>query len=67
MPLGAEVGLGLRDIVLDGTQLPLPYGGTAPNFRPMPVLWPNGWMDYDATWYGGWPWPWRLCVRWGPT
>jgi len=24
-------------------------------------LWPNGWMDYDATWYGGRPWPRRLC------
>jgi len=24
IPLGTEVGLGLRDIVLDGTQLPVP-------------------------------------------
>ena len=30
------------------------------------VLWPNGWMDQDATWYGGWPWPRPLCVRWEP-
>ena len=33
MPLGAEVGLGLRDIVLYGdpiTQLPIPLRGTAP-------------------------------------
>jgi len=29
------------------------------------VLWPNGWMDQDATWYGGGPWPRRHCVRWG--
>ena len=21
------------------------------------VLWPNSWMDQDATWYGGRPWP----------
>ena len=21
------------------------------------VLWPNGWMDQDATWYRGQPWP----------
>jgi len=30
------------------------------------VLWPNGWMDQDATWYGGRPQPWPHCVRWGP-
>jgi len=24
MPVGTEIGLGLRDIVLDGAQLPLP-------------------------------------------
>ena len=29
------------------------------------VLWPNGWMDYDATWYGGGARPRRHCVRWG--
>jgi len=32
-------------------------------------LWPNGWMDQDATWYGGRPRPRRVerqCVRWGP-
>ena len=27
------------------------------------VLWPNGWMDQDATWYGGRPRPHRHCVR----
>ena len=31
------------------------------------VLWPNGWMDQDATWYGGRPRPRRHCVRWGPS
>ena len=30
------------------------------------VLWPNGWMDQDATSYGGSPRPRRHCVRWGP-
>jgi len=29
------------------------------------LLWPNGWMDQDATWYGGKPRPRRRCVRWG--
>jgi len=31
------------------------------------VLWPNGWMDQDATWYGGKPHPRRHCVRWEPS
>ena len=37
------------------TQLPrkgLGAGGTAPYFGPF-LLWPNGWMDQDATWYDG--------------
>jgi len=29
------------------------------------VLWPNGWMDQDETWHGGWPRPRLHCVRWG--
>jgi len=31
------------------------------------LLWPNGWMDQDATWYGGRPQPRRHCVAWGPS
>jgi len=31
------------------------------------VLWPNGWMDQDATWYRGRPRPKSYCVRWGPS
>jgi len=31
------------------------------------VLWPNGWMHHDATWYGGRPQPRRHCIRWGPS
>ena len=34
--------------------------------RNVGVLWPNGWMDQDATWYGDGPRPRRHCVRWGP-
>jgi len=30
------------------------------------LLWPNSWMDQDATWYGGRPRS-RPCVRWGPS
>jgi len=29
------------------------------------LLWPNGWMEQDATWYGGKPRPRWRCVRWG--
>ena len=31
------------------------------------LLWPNGWMDQEATWYGDWLRPRRHCVRWGPS
>jgi len=32
------------------------------------LLWPNGWMDQDATWYAGRPRPRHIhCVRWGPS
>jgi len=31
------------------------------------VLWPNGWMDYYATWYGGGHRPRPHCIRWGPS
>jgi len=31
------------------------------------VLWPKGWMDQDATWYGRRPRPRRHCVKWGPS
>jgi len=29
------------------------------------VLWPNGWIDQDATWYRDRPRPRRHCIRWG--
>ena len=62
MPLGTEVGLGPGDIVLDGAQLPHKKGHARPIFGPC-LLWPNGWMDQDATWYRGRPWPRPHCVR----
>jgi len=54
-----------------GTQFPPPKRGHSPPpkfffFGPC-LLWPNGWMDHDATWYGGRPRPRRYCVRWGPS
>ena len=51
MPLGMEVGLSPGHTVLDGDPAhPSPKGGIPPNFCPC-LLWPNGWMDQDATWY----------------
>ena len=52
MPLGTEVGLGPADIVLNGDPAPLPKKGTQPSIFGPHLLWPNGWMDQDATWYG---------------
>jgi len=92
MPLGIEVGLGVRDIVLDEDSPSPKEAQPPPSFRPMSVvtkqldglrchlvwrlcsmgtqlppekkaypshtifgpcpLWPNGWMNEDATWYG---------------
>ena len=66
MALGKEVGLCPCDILLGGDPASLPKKGTEPPaiFGPF-LLWPNGWMHQDATWYGGRPQPRRLCVRWG--
>ena len=62
MPLGMEIGLGPGDFVLDGGG-----GALSPTqFSPTSIVWPNGCMDQDATWYGDRPRPRRLCVRWGP-
>jgi len=68
MPLGTEVGLGLRDIVFD-------VDPATPRKRANPphpifglcLLWPNGWMDEDAAWYGGRPRPRPHCTRRGPS
>jgi len=55
--LGIEVGLSLGDFVLDGDPVPFPQKGVeplSPIFGPF-LLWPNGSMHQDATWYGCWP------------
>jgi len=41
-------------------------GIPSPIFGPC-LLWPNSWMDQDATWYGGRPCPRPHCARWGPS
>ena len=51
-----EAVLGPSHIVLDGDPAPPPKKeGTAPSIFGPCLLWPNGWMDQDATWYRGRP------------
>ena len=60
MPFGMEVDLSPGDFVLDGDPAPTPKGAEPhPIFGPR-LLWPNGCMDQDATWYGGRPRPTRV-------
>jgi len=67
MPLGTEVDRGPGDIVLGGDPAPPEKGeGTAPPILAH-VLWPNGCIDQDATWYGGRPRPVPHCVTWRPS
>jgi len=66
MPLGMEVGLSPGDFALDGDPVLPQKGGIAPIFDPC-LLWPNGWMDQDSTWYRGRRQSRRLCVKWGPS
>ena len=49
MKLGMQVGLSPVYIVLDGSTAPQIFGPY--------LLRPNGYMDQDATWYGGSPQP----------
>ena len=67
MALGMEVDLGPGNTVLDGEPAPPPQRkGAQPPICGPRLLWPNGYMYHDATWYGGGPQPRRHCVRWGP-
>jgi len=66
MPLGMEVGLSPGDFVLNGEPAPSLKGSEPPIFGAR-LLWPNGCMDQEATWYGDRPRPRRLCARWGPS
>jgi len=68
MALGMEVGLGSGHIEVDcePPHLSKKKEQSHSIFGPF-LLWSNGWMHQDATWYGDWPQPRRLCVRWGPT
>jgi len=64
MPLGTEVGLGLRDIVFDVDPATRRKRAEPPRqiFGPC-LLWPNGWMDENAAWYGSRPRSRSHCTR----
>jgi len=66
MPLGMEVGLGPNDFVLNGDPAPPAKKGAEPPIFGPCLLWSNGWVDQDGTWYGGRPRPRRHCVTWEP-
>jgi len=66
MPLGRAVGFSPGDIVLHGDPAIPPKGADPPIFGPW-LLWPDGWMDQDATCYGGSSRPRPHCARWGPS
>jgi len=53
--------------VFDGDPAPTPKGAEPHSIFGPRILWPNGCMDQDATWYGGRPRPRRHCVRCGPS
>jgi len=64
MKLGTDVGLGHTVLDGDPALTPAKKGAQPPIFGPH-LLWTNGWMDKDATWYGDRRRPRRHCVRWG--
>jgi len=69
MALGMEVGLGSGDFAFDEDPAILQNRGHThhqPVFGPC-LLWPNGWIDEDATWYGSRPRPSAHCIRRGPS
>jgi len=49
-----------------GTHLPLPKGAQPPILGPY-LLWPNIWLDQDATWYKDRRLRRQHCIRWGPS
>jgi len=67
MPLGMEVRLGPGDFVFHGDPTTPRKKAHPPHpiFDPC-LLWPNGWMDEDATWYGSRR-PRPHCNRRGPS
>jgi len=71
MPLGTEPNAGRprprRHCLRWGPSCPDEKGHSSTQLFGPFLLWPNGCMLQDATWYGGTPQPRGLCVRWGPS
>ena len=67
MPLGTEVGLSPGDFVFDGDPATPRKRGTPSPTQFLAHVWPNGWMDEDATWFGSRPRPRPRCIRRGPS
>ena len=67
MSFCTEISLRSGDIVLDGDPAPPSKNGAQQPllFGPC-ILWTNGWIDQDATWYGDRPRPRRHCTRLTP-
>jgi len=66
MPLGMEVDLGPGDFVFNGDPArPIKMGTPTAPICGSCLLWPNGWMDEGATWYGSRPRPRPHCIRRG--
>ena len=64
MVLGIEGGLGPGNFVFDGdADTPRTEGTPTTSQFLARLLWLNGWMDEDATWYGSRPRP----IRRGPS
>jgi len=66
-PLGTQVGVGPGDIVLEHPAPPSPRGGGVHSTPHTFLLWLKGWIDQDATWYGGRARPRPHYVRWEPS
>ena len=66
MLLGTEVNVGSGDVVRSGRSSAL-KGAQPPPIFDSCLLWPNGWMDEDVTWYGTRPRPRPHCIRRGPS
>jgi len=67
MPLGREVALSPGDFVLDGDPASPPQKGAETQIFGPCLLWPNGCMYQDTTWYRGRLQPRRHCVVWEPS
>jgi len=63
MPFGMAVRVGPDTLCYMGTQLPHKGHSSPLNFGRC-LLWPNGCMDQNVTWYAGRPQRRQHCVRW---